>query len=120
MSIDTEDGWRFRTRTSPGRTTRASPTPEIQDGRSWLRRGKSSNDAAHNQVMDRAVEESERRALAPTRHCRASAHLRPALDVNRGQSAQRAGNLGKGQVVKVTRFERCQPPFEARVVVTRD
>jgi hypothetical protein len=120
VSIDAEDRWRSGTRAGPSRASRSRPTTQIQDccsrlGRHW----KSFYDATHNQVMNGAVEQGERRTLAATGQRAGAGELPPALHVDRGQGAQGASDLRKREVAEVARFKRRQPLIETQVLASQ-
>ena len=76
-------------------------------------------DATHDQMMKRAVEQRERRALAATGQRSTVGESPPALDVDRRQGTQRARDLRKREVSEVARFERRHPVIETQVLVSQ-
>src|SRR4029453_17936836 len=80
VSVYAEDRWRTGAHAGPGRTGRSRPTTQIQDCRSRLgRHWESFYDATHDQMMNRAVEQGERRALAATGQRSTAGEAPPAL-----------------------------------------
>ena len=78
--------------------------------------GQRAHDFAHEQKVERRVEQRERRSLACTVERAALADPLPSFDIRRRKRAQCRRHLRECQVRKMTRFEGVEPVIESGVV----
>ena len=98
----------------------AGPAPEVENPRDASRLTRAvdrADDLAHDEKMQRRVEQGERRALASAVEGPAARELGAAFDVARRQRAERPRDFRGREVGQVTLFQRLQPARDPLVVV---
>jgi len=110
IPIHADDRRRTNARRGPRGAARARAASEIdQEAGAIERAGQRVYDFAHQYVMQRPVEERERRTLARAIERGAFTQSAAPLHVRRRQRAQRTRDLAKRQVRELPRFERGHP-----------
>jgi hypothetical protein len=116
IPIDPDDLRPLVARRRPGCPGGSRSAPEIDERGRWSRPpGQGPDDLPDQQIVKRAVEERERRALAGAVEGRALREPVAALDVRRGQGAKGARDFPKGEIGEVPRLQRANPPVESFV-----